>query len=210
MFIEKSETKLHALIKDPIARLLFLNGFFVIFAYAAYNLTGGAATGSVRVFKNIFLFFSLAYMIATNRIINPGRIFDSGFVPVIFGVLIFYVSIGAGNVTNSFGRSLTFFIPFIYVYLSLTYLIANFGIQIFLKGFHYCVLIIYSIPLITYILSGGKITDTNIYGPGGESQMFSSNGYGWSATLYMLAILFVWKDVKLTKVSRVFFGMLLP
>src|SRR6185312_7870818 len=155
-------------------------------------------------------FFSLAYMIATNRIINPGRIFDSGFVPVIFGVLIFYVSIGAGNVTNSFGRSLTFFIPFIYVYLSLTYLIANFGIQIFLKGFHYCVLIIYSIPLITYILSGGKITDTNIYGPGGESQMFSSNGYGWSATLYLLAILFVWKDVKLTKVSRVFFGMLLP
>ncbi|HUZ60749.1 MAG TPA: O-antigen ligase family protein [Hanamia sp.] len=210
MFIEKTETRLHALIKDPVARLLFLNGFFVIFAYAAYNLTGGAATGAVRIFKNIFLFISLAYLIVTNRIINPGRIFDSGFVPVVFGVLIFYVSIGTGDVLVSFGRSLTFFVPFIYVYLSLTYLIANFGIQLFLKGFHYGVLIIYCIPLITYILSGGKITDANIYGPGGESQMFSSNGYGWSATLYMLAILFVWKDVKLTKISKIFFGVFLP
>lgn len=207
MFIEKSETKLHVLIKDPVARLLFLNGFFVIFAYAAYNLTGGAATGSVRVFKNIFLFFSLTYMIATNRIINPGRIFDSGFIPVIFGILIFYVSIGTGNVIDSFGRSLTFFIPFIYVYLSLTYLIANFGIQLFLKGFHYGVLIIYCIPVIIYVLSGGKITDTNIYGHNEEGWAFTSNNYGWSATIYILSILFVWKDISLTKISKAFFGM---
>jgi len=210
MFIEKSETKLHALIRDPVARLLFLNGFFVIFAYAAYNLTGGAATGSVRIFKNIFLFFSLTYMIATNRIMNPGRIFDSGFVPVIFGVLIFYVSIGTGSAIDSFGRSLTFFIPFIYVYLSLTYIIANFGIQLTLKGFHYGVLVIYSIPLFIYIISGGKITDTNIYVQNKNDQVFTANNYGWSATLYILSILFVWKDVELTKVSKVFFGMLLP
>ncbi|HEY5462806.1 MAG TPA: O-antigen ligase family protein [Hanamia sp.] len=210
MFIEKSETKLHALIRDPVARLLFLNGFFVIFAYAAYNLTGGAATGSVRIFKNIFLFFSLTYMIATNRIMNPGRIFDSGFVPVIFGVLIFYVSIGTGSAIDSFGRSLTFFIPFIYVYLSLTYIIANFGIQLTLKGFHYGVLVIYSIPLFIYIISGGKITDTNIYVQNKNDQVFTANNYGWSATLYILSILFVWKDVKLTKISKVFFGVFLP
>lgn len=210
MFIEKSETKLHALVRDPVARLLFLNGFFVIFAYAAYNLTGGAASGSVRIFKNIFLFFSFTYLIATNRIINPGRIFDSGFVPVIFGILIFYVSIGTGDVLVSFGRSLTFFVPFIYVYLSLTYIIANFGIQITLKGFHYVVLVIYCIPLFIYIISGGKITDTNIYVQNKNDQVFTANNYGWSATLYILSFLFVWKDVKLTKVSRIFFGILLP
>lgn len=210
MFIAKEEFKLHALIKNPVARLLFLNAFFVIISYALYNLTGGISVAYVRIFKNIFIFFSLIYLIITNRIINPGRIFDSGFIPVIFGVLIFYVSIGSGAVVESFDQALTFFIPFIYVYLSLSYLIANFGIQLTLKGLHWSLLVIYCVPLITYILSGGSISDTNIYGPGGEGQMFSSNNYGWSATLYLLSLLFVWKDIKLKKYGKVFFVILLP
>jgi|GEM_PF-576960 len=210
MFIAKEEKSLHALIKDPVARLLFLNGLFVIFSYALANLTGGGSIGSVRIFKNIFLFISLTYLIVTNKVRNPGHIFDSGFVPIVFGILIFYVSIGTGDVLDSFGRTLTFFVPFIYVYLSLTYLIANFGIQLFLNGLQYGVVIIYCVPLIIYILSGGKITDTNIYTQNANDQAFTANNYGWSATLYILSFLFVWKDVKLTKISKVVFGFFLP
>ena len=210
MFIAKEELKLHSLIKDPVARLLFLNGLFVVAGYALANSTGGTSTGSVSIFKNVFLFISLVYLIATNRVINPGRIFDTGFIPVIFGILIMYVSLGSGNTLVALGRVLTFFIPFIYVYLSLSYLISKFGIQLLLIGLHWALLIIYSIPLISYILSGGKITDTNIYGPGGEGQLFASNNYGWSATLYILSFLFVWKDIRLKKISKVFFGIFLP
>lgn len=210
MFIAKEELRLHALIRDPVARLLFLNALFVIASYALYNIIGSSSIGFVRPFKNAFLFFSLVYLIATNRVINPGGIFDTGFVPVIFGVLIMYVSLGSGNTLVALGRVLTFFVPFIYVYLSLSYLISNFGIQQLLIGLHWALLVIYSIPLISYILSGGKITDTNIYGPGGEGQLFASNNYGWSATLYILSFLFVWKDIRLKKIAKIFFGILLP
>lgn len=209
MFIAKEELKLHALIKNPVAWLLFLNGLFVIGSYALSNFTGGTSIGFVRVFKNIFLFISLAYLIISGRIINPGRIFDSGLVPVIFGILIFYVSIPSSVIGESLSETSTFFIPFIYVYLSLSYLIANFGIKLTLKGLHYSVLIIYSIPLITYLLSGGSIRNTNIYVAGNEALLFASNNYGWSATLYILSYLFVRKDIKLKKISKIFFGILL-
>lgn len=210
MLIPKEEVKLRALIRDPIARLLFLNGLFVIIGYALANLTGGAFVGMVSNIKNIFLFFSLAFLIITNRVINPGRIFDSGFVPIVFGILIFYVSIGTQTDSNGFFRTLTFFIPLIYVYLSLSYLISNFGIEIVLNGLHWSFLIIYSIPLIIYITSGGKITDINIYGGGNEEQAFASNNYGWSATMYILSFLFVWKDICVRKYAKIFFGILLP
>lgn len=210
MFLVKKDLKLLALKKDPVARLLFLNGLFVIIGYALANLTGGALVTVVSIIKNIFLFFSFAFLIATGRVISPGRIFDSGFIPVIFGVLIFYASIGSGTTSDGFFRTLTFFIPLIYVYLSLSYLISVFGIRTIFLGLHWSLLFIYCVPLIFYIFSGGTITDTNIYGPGGEEQAFASNNYGWSATMYILSFLFVWKDINLKKYLKVFFGLLLP
>ncbi len=77
-------------------------------------------------------------------------------------------------------------------------------------GLHWSLLLIYCIPLLSYIFSGGKITHTNIYGPGNEDQLFASNNYGWSATVYILSFLFVWQDIKLKKLSKLFFGILLP
>ena len=209
MLIEREEVKLHSLIRDPIARLLFLNSLFVIIGYALANLTEGVLTAMVSNIKNLFLFFSFAFLIITRRVINPGRIFDSAFLPVIFGVLIFYVSVGTQTKSDGFFRTLTFFIPLIYVYLSLSYLILNFGIETVLKGLHWSFLIIYSIPLIIYITSGGKITNTNIYGAGTEEQAFASNNYGWSSTLYILSFLFVWKDIQLKKYAKIFFEILL-
>lgn len=209
MFLAKNEFKLYALVKDPVGRLLFLNALFVIGGYALSNLTGGAATGNASIFKNVFLFGSFFYLFFTNRIINPGGIFDSGFIPVIFGILILYVSIDTGTNAKGYLRVLTFFVPLIYVYLSLSYLVLKFGISVVLTGLHWGLLLIYSVPLLIYILSGGKITNTNIYGPGGDEQAFASNNYGWSATMYILSYLFVWKDVHLKKYWRIFFGLLL-
>lgn len=208
MFLAKNEFKLYALAKDPVGRLLFLNALFVIVGYAVANWTNGAMKGNVSNLKNVFLFCSFVYLFATNRIINPGGIFDSGFIPIIFGVLILYVSIGTGTDAKGYFRVFTFFVPLIYVYLSLSYLVLKFGISILLTGLHWGLLLIYSVPLIVYILSGGKITNTNIYGSGGDEQAFASNNYGWSATMYILSYLFIWKDVHLKKYWRIFFGFL--
>lgn len=210
MFLAKKELKLRALLRDPVARLLFLNGLFVIIGYALANLTGKALVGTVSNIKNAFLFFSFIFLIFTNRVVMPGRFFSSGYIPVIFGLLIFYVSIGSGTDPDGFFRTLTFFVPLLYVYLSLSYLISVYGIQTVLKGLHWSLVLIYCIPLLNYIFSGGRITDTNIYGPGGEEQAFASNNYGWSATMYILSFLFVWKDINLKKYIKVFFSLLLP
>lgn len=209
MFLEKNEFKLSALVKDPVCRLLFLNAFFVIIGYAITNWTSGALTGNVSIFKNVFLFGSVVYLIFTNRIVSPAGIFDTGFMPVIFGILILYVSIGTGTTFKGYFRVFTFFVPLIYVYLSLSYLILKFGVRVLLTGMHWGLLLIYSIPLLFYILSGGNITETNIYGPGGDEQAFASNNYGWSATIYILSYLFVWKDIHLKKYWKIFFGLLL-
>ena len=210
MFISDKELKLHALTRNRVAQLLFLNGLLVVLSYAFYGFTGGASVEVLLAFRNVVLFISIAYLVFTNKIISPGRIFNSGFIPVIFGILLFYVSIGTGPLEKSFGRILTFFIPFIYIYFSLSYIIANFGVQLALKGLHYSLLLIYSIPLIVYIISGGSISDTNIYGGVGEDQMFAANQYGWSSTIYILSYLFIWKDIQLKKNYKIFFGVLLP
>ncbi len=210
MFIAKSELKLRSLLRDPVARLLFLNALFVIIGYALANLTGKALVGMVSNIKNAFLFLSLIFLIATNRVVMPGRFFSSGYIPLIFGLLIFYVSIGSGTDSDGFFRTLTFFVPLLYIYLSLSYLVSVFGTETILKGLHWSLLLIYCIPLLNFIIAGGKITDTNIYGPGGEEQAFASNNYGWSATIYILSFLFVWKDIKLKVYSKIFFALLLP
>ena len=208
MFLAKNEFKLLTVIRDPVARLLFLNALFVVVGYALTNLTGGAAIAIASIFKTIFLFGSFVYLFSTNRIISPGGIFDSGFVPIIFGILILYLSIGTGTDIKGYFRVVTFFVPFIYVYLSISYLVLKFGISVLLTGLHWALLLIYSVPLLVYILSGGKITNTNIYGVRGDEQAFASNNYGWSATLYTLSYLFVLKEVQLKKYWRIFFAFL--
>ena len=210
MLVSKEELKLKRLLKDPVAWLLFLNSLFVIIGYALANITLKASVGIFGDFKNIFLFGSLAYLIFTNRVVNPNIIFDSGFIPVIFGVLVLYISIGAGSDSESFLKTLTFLVPMVYVYISLSYLILQFGIQSTLRGFHLSLLLIYCLPLLSYIISGGKITETNIYGGGGQNQPFASNNYGWSATLYILSFLFVFKNIKLKKFAKIFFACLFP
>lgn len=208
MFIATGEFKLRALIKNPVARLLFLNSLFVIAGYALANFTGGISIGPIRIFKNVFLFISLAYLVFTRKIFNPWKVFDSGFVPIILGILLLYFSLESSVIADSLNKTLTFFIPFLYVYFSLSYLIVNFGIRLFLRGLHYGVLIVYSIPLITYIISGSSIATTNIYSTD-QGQLFASNNYGWSATLYILSYLFVWKDIKLKKIAKITFAILL-
>jgi hypothetical protein len=128
VFLARNEIKLFALIKDPVGRLLFLNALLVIIGYAITNLSGGALTGNFSTVKNVFLFGSFVYLLSTNRVVNPVRIFDTGFIPVIFGILILYVSIGTGTTFKGYFRVFTFLVPLIYVYLSLSYLVIKFGV----------------------------------------------------------------------------------
>lgn len=206
MFIEKSEAGVQAIFADTTARLLFLNMLFVIAGYGLSTATGGASIAAVKIFKSLFLFGSLLYVILNSRAGNPAKYFDCGNIPIFFSILIILFCFNSNEIIEPLNRVQTFVVPFIYIFLSLTYLIARFGIDLILKGFHWALMWVYTIPLLSYVILGGNLGETNIYVNTGEDMAFAPNHYGWSSTLFILSLLFVWKNIELKTVSKVLFG----
>jgi hypothetical protein len=211
MFIKKEEKELLALIGDPVARLLFFNAFFVIIGYGLAVATHLATVEIMKVFKTIFLFGSIVHLIITNRFKDPSRYFDSGGIPFLFCLLMFVFALASSDLLEALNRVQSFVIPFMYIQVSVTYLILKYGINTTLRGIHWGILLIYCIPALSYVLFGGDLSDTNIYGKeaatGGE--VFVSNHYGWASTLYILSFIFVIRNISLTKLTKLFFWGLL-
>jgi O-antigen ligase len=55
------------------------------------------------------------------------------------------------------------------------------------------------VPLISYLIFGGNLSDTNIYGLDDTGQVFVSNHYGWSSALYILSFIYVFRNIKVKK-----------
>jgi len=210
MFIKKEEKELLALTGDPVARLLFLNALLVIISYGIAVITGLASVDLMKIFRTIILFGSLTYLFTSKHVKNPSRYFDSGDVPFLFCFLMFVFALNASDILDSLNRLQTFVIPFLYIYLSLSYLISKYGVRIMLRGLHWSVVLIYSVPCLSYIAFGGNLSDTNIYGYESEGeQVFVSNHYGWASALYILSFIYVIKNIKLTKLSKLFLWSIL-
>lgn len=200
MFVKKNEKIFQALLKDTVARLLFFNALFVILGYGISLATAGASITAVKILKTGFLAGSFIYILIIKSVKQPGRYFDAGNLPFIFCFFILLTILASSNFFDALNKGQTFIIPFLYIYLSLAYLIKNYNVQTILKGIHWAVLIIYSIPPISYILFGGSLSDTNIYGHEEESsQVFVSNHYGWASALYILSFIYVVRNIALSK-----------
>ncbi len=203
MFIKKEEKELLALTSDPVARLLFLNAFFVIIGYGLAVASNLASVEIAKVIKSIFLFGSVSYLFITNRVKPTFKYFDFGSTPFLFCLLMFVFTLVTPDIFDSLNTLQTFVIPFLYIYFSLAYLISKYGIKTILQGIHWGILLIYSIPGLSYIFFGGDLSNTNIYGVE-EGQAFVSNHYGWASALYILSFIFVIRNIKLKKFIKLF------
>jgi O-antigen ligase len=210
MLLSQEETELKKITKDWVAQLLFVNGFIVIISYGLAFMTDKASVGPMLVVKSVFLFFSFSFLILKKRIISPHIIFDSGNTPLFFCVAMLLFVMFTNDPITSLDYVIKFAIPLLYVYYTISYLIAKYGIILTLKGIHWGILIIYSIPFIAFVFQGGSLTDSNLYGyEEGSGDAFVSNHYGWSSTLYILSFIFIWKSIKLTLKGRIIFSALL-
>jgi len=210
MLIKKQEKELLALTGDPVARLLFFNAFFVIIGYGLAVATHLGSVETMKVFKSIFLFGSITYLFITNRVKTPFKYFDSLNVPFLFCLLMFVFALTSSDVFEALDRVQSFAVPFLYIHVSLAYLILKYGISTILRGIHWGVLLIYSVPALSYLLFGGDLSDTNIYGKGAtEGEVFVSNHYGWASTLYVLSFIYTIRNINLARPAKVFFWVVL-
>ena len=90
------------------------------------------------------------------------------------------------DIVSSLNRTLTFLIPLVYIWLSMSLLIYRYGQKEVLNLLSGMIMIIYAIPMLSYIVFGGGFSGESIYGES-EGQVFVSNHFGWSAALFLIS-----------------------
>jgi hypothetical protein len=184
--------------KDAVFRLLFLNMLLVIVGYALGVLTGMASVGPMRILKYSFLLFSMLYLFKINQ--NLLRVLAHYLQALILlSVTFLFFALLSSDPVNSLVQVLTFIVPFLYVAFSVGYLMVRYSIQGVLHAFINSINWVYFIPVMSYFLTGGKLTDTNIYYVSSENEeaAFVSNHYGWAGTLFLLTGMDLLRNVSL-------------
>lgn len=197
---------------DPILLLLGLNMVLVIVGYALAVLTGKASVEPMLLLKYAVLLLSILYFFRTKRIIltllmgylQPLFLLSAAFV--VFALL-------STDPVASIIRVLTYIVPFLYVAFSVGYLLLCYPTLSVLHAFIGAINWVYFIPIISFFLTGGKLSDTNIYFITSENEesAFVSNHYGWSGTLFLLTGIDLLRNVPLPwwrKTLILIFGVL--
>jgi hypothetical protein len=173
--------------RDPIFRLLLINMALVILGYALGVLTGLASVAPMRILKYTVLLISVLIVLKLNvRILSLLTRYAQGIF--VLSAALFLFALFTSSPLVSIGRALTFIIPFLYVALSVGYLLIRYTIR---DTLNHCLNItnwIYFLPIVSYFITGGSLTDTNIYYISVENNdtAFVSNHYGWSGTIFIV------------------------
>lgn len=177
------------ILTDPVFLLLFINSILVLLAYS-YNSYFLTISGTITIIKQAFLFLSLGFLLTKN--ISLRNLTTSSLViPVAFLVL----SALRPSFLNSLYSLSTLFVPYIYILLSLAYLVSQFNFKI---TFGHLILLfntVYLFPVLIYFILGAGFEKTNIYGLQ-KNVFFISNHYGWASAIFLTtapAILYLFR-----------------
>lgn len=176
-----------SLTSDPVFRLLFLNMALVIIGYALGVVTGMASVGPMRILKYSVLLGSILYLFQINSIVL--RLLLQYLKTLLTLSVTFLVfSLFTATPLNSISQVLTYIIPFLYVAFSVGYLLLSYRLSDVLHAIISVINWVYFIPIVSFFVTGGKLTDTNIYYTTfqNEDTAFLSNHYGWSGTIFLL------------------------
>lgn len=194
--------------KDLVFRLLFFNMGLVIFGYALGVLTGMASVGPMRVVKYSVLLISIFYLFSIN--FNILRLLGSYLRALPYlSVLFLLFALLSSDPLLSIGKVLTYVVPFLYVAFSVGYLLIRYPTLKVIHAFINAINWVYFLPVISYFITGGKITDTNIYSVDeqNEETAFVSNHYGWASTIFLLTALDLLRNVSLPWWRRLTLGV---
>ena len=184
--------------RDPVFRLLYLNMGLVIVGYALGVLTGMISVGPMRVVKYSFLLISILYLLTVDLVIF--RLLKNYLQALTaFSFLFVVFALLSSDPISSIGKVLTYVVPFLYLAFSVGYLLLKYPTLEVNHAFINAINWVYFIPVVSYFLTGGKITDTNIYSIEEQSEdtAFVSNHYGWAGTIFLLTALDLLRNVSL-------------
>ncbi len=197
--------------RDPVFRLLYLNMGMVIVGYGLGVLTGMMSVGPMRVVKYSFLLISILYLLTVDLVILR---FMKNYLQALtaFSLLFVLFALLSSDPILSMGKVLTYIVPFLYLAFSVGYLLLKYPTLEVNHAFINAINWVYFIPIISYFMTGGKITDTNIYNidQQNEDSAFVSNHYGWAGTIFLLTGLDLLRNVSLPwwrKIALAVFGL---
>lgn len=194
---------------DWVARLLFLNTLIVIMGYAIAVVTAQASIGMVKIIKQVLLFGALFYVIAQRDWRSSMRVSHASILLLFLSFSLFFLALFTPNRIFALGKVQTLVIPLLYVFFSANILLLRYGQYELLRFFSYLVVVTYSIPLISYLLSGHGFSGATIYGKSGADGLtFVSNHFGWSSVMFLLAALFFYKHFSLNWVGKLMVTLL--
>lgn len=196
-------------LKDRVFILLMLNASLVIVAYGLNTFTGGASMPLMTATKNLVLLISIGQLWASN---TPAGGNQSGISTLLI-LLIFFILFSclvSSDSISSFVFALKFLIPLMYIYSATRNLLSKYSARVVILGLVYWFLFIYSIPQISFLVSGGTLTEINIYGLSEDAGgSFYSNHYGWASVLFIAFALIVLSHIKLPRLMWIYIVTLL-
>jgi hypothetical protein len=172
----------------------------VIVGYALGVLTGMASVGPMRWLKYSVLLLSILYLFKRS-LLALWLLTSYMQATIVLGGLFVFFALISSDPALAVARVLMYVVPFFYVVFSVGYLLLLYPITQVLHAFINAINWVYLFPIVSFFITGGKVTDTNIYDVSdkNEDTAFVSNHYGWASTLFLLTSLDLLRNVPLPR-----------
>lgn len=172
---------------DKVFLLLFLNTVLVILGYALARVTGFASVEPMKIFRTLLFFASTLYVFSQKDTSPSSKALKYNRLIIALCLITPLFAFISNDVGDSMNRTLTFLIPLIYIWRSVCLLVYRYGQKKTLQLLSAMIMIVYLIPMLSYVAFGGSFSGESIYGAS-EGQVFVSNHFGWSAALFLISI----------------------
>jgi len=158
----------------------------------------------MKTFRLVVLFYAIFYVIRQPDIWAGLKSMRTSALIFFLCCIIPVIALGSTDPIFSLNRAQTFIVPFMYTFLSVSLLIYRYGQRYMLIRFSELVLLVYSIPVLSYLLFGGNFSGKSIYGISYESELvFASNHFGWSSAMLLISALFFWRTHNLRLLPKI-------
>ena len=196
--------------REPVFVALTLNAALVIVGYGLAVISGNATVEAMRLIKNGVLLLSILNLFNQNNVVAQVAFSQQTKVFIIGGLFMIF-SFFSGDFNSAISSTLTCVVPLVYVAVSVMYLLTKYAKHDVLNALLNATNWIYFIPIISFFLTGGSITNTNIYYVDTEnSSAFYSNHYGWAGTLFLLTGIDLLKNYTLPTWRKIFLYVFCP
>lgn len=158
----------------------------MVVGYAMAVATGTASVGPMKIFRTIVLLGSFFFVLTQGTTVSSFTSIKNKKLIIALCLITPAFTIISKDIVSSLSRTMTFIIPLLYIWISINLLLYRYGQKEVLDLLSRMIMIIYAIPMLSYIVFDGDFSGQSIYGES-DGQVFVSNHFGWSAALFLIS-----------------------